>query len=128
MVSLGPRSSSAAKSTAYDTDIVEPLLASGRLTLNADVIADVSRRTTKSGRLLKSERGPSNTTSVAPIAIVAPTYSRAESGKARMCAGAGYDPHTALAREAEHVFGQTEPRLDTVGRWGARSFKSVEYR
>src|SRR5262245_21339395 len=35
IVSSGPSSSSAAKSTAYDTDIVDPLDASGRLTLNA---------------------------------------------------------------------------------------------
>src|SRR6185295_3159529 len=36
IVSLAPRSSRAAKSTAYDTDIVDPLLASGRLTLSAE--------------------------------------------------------------------------------------------
>jgi hypothetical protein len=40
MVSSAPSSSSAAKSTAYDTDIVEPLLARGRLTLNADASDD----------------------------------------------------------------------------------------
>src|SRR5262249_56948699 len=36
IVSSAPSSSRAAKSTAYDTDIVDPLLASGRLTLNAE--------------------------------------------------------------------------------------------
>src|SRR5688572_3854709 len=93
IVSWGPSNSSDAKSTAYDTDIVEPLLASGRLTLNAEVIAEVRRRTMKSVTLLKSERGPSHTTSVAPTAIVAPTYNRAASGKARICAGCLRPPH-----------------------------------
>src|SRR5215471_16531622 len=36
IVSLAPSSSSAEKSTAYDTDIVEPLVASGSLTLRAE--------------------------------------------------------------------------------------------
>src|SRR5581483_1584334 len=36
IVSFGPSSRSAAKSTAYDTDIVDPLVASGRLTLRAE--------------------------------------------------------------------------------------------
>src|SRR5439155_27364554 len=36
IVSSAPSNSSAAKSTAYDTDIVEPLDASGRLTLRAE--------------------------------------------------------------------------------------------
>ncbi len=73
IVSLGPSSSSAAKSTAYDTDIVEPLLASGRLTLKADVTAEVSSRRAKSQGCSKLERGPSDTTSIAPSAIVAAT-------------------------------------------------------
>ena len=47
IVSFGPSSISAAKSTAYDTDIVEPLLASGRLTLKADVTAESMSRTAK---------------------------------------------------------------------------------
>src|ERR687890_2131701 len=37
IVSLGPSSRSDAKSTAYDTDIVDPLRASGRLTLKTEV-------------------------------------------------------------------------------------------
>ena len=40
IVSFGPSSSSDAKSTAYDTDIVEPLRASGRLTLKTEVTDD----------------------------------------------------------------------------------------
>ena len=42
MVSFGPSSSSDAKSTAYETDIVEDRRASGRFTLNTDVIDDIS--------------------------------------------------------------------------------------
>src|SRR5438046_2789327 len=38
-----PSSSSAAKSTAYDTDIVDPLDASGRLTLSAEASDEKSR-------------------------------------------------------------------------------------
>src|SRR3954451_3199069 len=37
IVSFGPSSSSDAKSTAYETDIVEPLRASGSVTLKTDV-------------------------------------------------------------------------------------------
>ena len=48
IVSCGPSMMSAAKSTAYDTDIVEPLLASGRLTLNAEVTAERRSRVAKS--------------------------------------------------------------------------------
>src|SRR6185295_9056239 len=36
IVSFAPSRSRAAKSTAYDTDIVEPLVASGRLTFSAE--------------------------------------------------------------------------------------------
>src|SRR5918993_6092247 len=100
MVSFGPSSNSAAKSTAYETDIVEPLLASGKLTLNADVTADMARRNAKRGRLLKVDLGPSDTTSRAPSAMVAPIYKRAGSGKERMGAAICYEPHTALVRMA----------------------------
>ena len=43
-----PRRRSAAKSTAYDTDIVEPLVVSGRLTLNADASDEQTSRPMKS--------------------------------------------------------------------------------
>src|SRR5262245_61823574 len=46
IVACGPSRSSAAKSTAYDTDIVDPLLASGSDTLNADVNPETSSRPT----------------------------------------------------------------------------------
>ncbi len=51
MVWSGPRRSSAAKSTAYDTDMVEPLVESGRLTLNADASDEQTRRPMKSAGL-----------------------------------------------------------------------------
>ena len=44
IVSCGPSSSSDAKSTAYDTDIVEPLVVSGRCTFNAAVIDESTSR------------------------------------------------------------------------------------
>ena len=42
IVGSAPSSSSDAKSTAYDTDIVEPLLVSGRLTFSADATEEHS--------------------------------------------------------------------------------------
>jgi hypothetical protein len=42
IVSLGPRSSSDAKSTAYDTDIVEERRESGRFTLNIEVMQEIN--------------------------------------------------------------------------------------
>ena len=44
IVSCGPSSSSDAKSTAYDTDIVEPPVVSGRCTLSAAVAVESSIR------------------------------------------------------------------------------------
>src|SRR5262249_44914058 len=51
IVSFGPSSNSDAKSTAYDTDIVEPLVASGRLTLSPDAIEEKTRKVTNSAGL-----------------------------------------------------------------------------
>src|SRR3954465_1441501 len=47
IVSSAPSSRSDAKSTAYDTDIVEPPEASGRLTLSADASDEQGRRPMK---------------------------------------------------------------------------------
>src|SRR5438046_10154869 len=44
IVSFAPSRSRAPKSTAYDTDIVEPLVASGRFTFNADASDEHPRR------------------------------------------------------------------------------------
>src|SRR5260221_196667 len=46
IVWLGPSTMSDRKSTAYETDIVDPLRASGRFTLNAEVIEDSRSRAT----------------------------------------------------------------------------------
>src|SRR5258706_70202 len=54
IVWLGPSTMSDRKSTAYETDIVDPLRASGRFTLNAEVTDDPTSRATNSvglGRL-----------------------------------------------------------------------------
>src|SRR5262245_47583092 len=80
IVSSAPRSSSAAKSTAYDTDIVDPLLVSGRLTLNADASADNPRSATKSDGSAM-ERGAKIARTTAPAVRTAPTKSRAASGR-----------------------------------------------
>ena len=80
IVSSAPSSSSAAKSTAYDTDIVEPLRASGRLTLSAEASDEQPSRTANSSGFAIA--CGTNTTSVsAPAARTAPTYSRAAIGK-----------------------------------------------
>ena len=50
IVSSAPRSRRDAKSTAYDTDIVEPPEASGRFTFNADASDEQSSRATKRPR------------------------------------------------------------------------------
>ena len=47
IVSFGPNMMRARKSTAYETDIVEPLLESGRLTLNAELMTDSVKRIAK---------------------------------------------------------------------------------
>src|SRR5258708_17140316 len=73
MVSFGPSSSSDAKSTAYDTDIVEERLASGRLTLKTDVIDDSSSRQRKSQGLPTKCVGKNATSSPAPAPMMAQT-------------------------------------------------------
>src|SRR5438093_4155108 len=76
IVSFAPSISSAAKSTAYDTDIVEPLVASGRLTFSADAIDENSSRAMKSHGL-SMECGAKRTRTTTPAAKTAPTYTRA---------------------------------------------------
>ena len=51
IVASAPSSSSEAKSTAYDTDMVEPLVVSGRLTLKADASDERSRSAANRTRL-----------------------------------------------------------------------------
>src|SRR5437764_12244516 len=50
IVSSAPSINSAAKSTAYDTDIDDPLLVSGRLTLRADASDENTRSAANNGK------------------------------------------------------------------------------
>jgi hypothetical protein len=70
---LGPSSSSEAKSTAYDTDIVEPPRTIGRLTLKTEVTDDSVRSSRKSHGVRSVSTGKHSTTSAAPSAIIPPT-------------------------------------------------------
>src|SRR5580704_12200894 len=80
MVWSAPSSSSAAKSTAYDTDIVDPLEASGRLTFSADASDEqASRNANRTGFAIA--RGANTTSATVPPASTAPTNSRAGLGR-----------------------------------------------
>jgi hypothetical protein len=61
------------KSTAYDTDIVDPLRARGRFTLNADVIDESSSSATNHSGCWKRSRGKNAARSTAPKAMTALT-------------------------------------------------------
>src|SRR3954466_214749 len=80
IVSFAPSSSSAAKSTAYDTDIVEPLVASGRLTLKADA-SDEQPRSTANSTGLAIVCGANHAKVTTPPASTVPTRSRAGMGR-----------------------------------------------
>src|SRR3954464_13235318 len=70
IVSFGPSSSSDAKSTAYETDIVEDRRASGRFTLKTDVIDDSSSSVTKSSGLPTKCVGKNAANRIAPTAMM----------------------------------------------------------
>jgi hypothetical protein len=77
----GPSRSRHRKSTAYETDIVDPLRASGRLTLKADVTDERTNNTTNhTGCVNSSGRGKQAASRAPPAATTAPTWSRAASG------------------------------------------------
>jgi hypothetical protein len=92
IVSSAPRSRSAAKSTAYDTDIDDPLVVSGRLTLRADAREEKRRSATKSAGS-PIWRGANTTRIVNPVATTAPTYIRAAIGRSFI-----HPPHTNFGR------------------------------
>ncbi len=73
IVSFGPSSSSDAKSTAYDTDIVEERRASGRFTLKTEVIDDSSSSDRNSQGRSTKPVGKNTTSSNAPVAMMEPT-------------------------------------------------------
>ena len=72
IVASAPSSSSDAKSTAYETDIEEPLLVSGRLTFSAEASEENSSSATNSAGSL-SVRGANAISTMAPAATTAPT-------------------------------------------------------
>src|SRR6266850_7572200 len=72
IVSSAPRSSSAAKSTAYDTDIVEPLVARGRLTLRAEA-SDEQRSSVAKTSGFAMVCGVKNARTSTPATRTAPT-------------------------------------------------------
>ena len=80
MVSSAPMSSSAAKSTAYDTDIVDPLAMSGRLTLRAEA-TDEKTSSARKSHGSATLRGPKANSTAAPATSTAPTYRRATRGR-----------------------------------------------
>src|SRR5436190_20828305 len=74
IVSFGPSSSSDAKSTAYDTDIVEERRASGRLTLKTEVIDESASSSRNRGSCFPlNGTGMNFTNSTAPTPITAHT-------------------------------------------------------
>src|SRR5262245_45478145 len=73
IVSFGPSSSSAAKSTAYDTDIVDDRRASGRFTLKTEVIDDRKSSVRKSSGLPKNCVGKHTTNTITPMAMMVHT-------------------------------------------------------
>ncbi len=68
IVSCGPSSSSEAKSTAYDTDIVDDRRASGRLTLKTEVTDDSASSSRNSSLLPVNGTGKNFNSSTAPTA------------------------------------------------------------
>src|SRR5262245_65974009 len=65
----GPSRMSERKSTAYETDIVEPLRARGRFTLNAEVIDESKRSVTNHAGCWNGATGNRATRSTAPPAM-----------------------------------------------------------
>src|SRR5947207_14999680 len=79
IVSLAPSKSNDAKSTAYDTDIVEPPEASGRFTFSADASDEQSSSPMKMpGWLIVW--GKKKATTATPARMTPETYRRAASG------------------------------------------------
>src|SRR5437762_10514420 len=82
IVSFGPSSRSEAKSTEYETDMVEPLRASGSLTLNTDASEDRTTRSRNSQGEAKDLRGKNATRRAAPRPTTAHTKTLAVRGSA----------------------------------------------
>src|SRR4029077_538452 len=88
IVSSAPRSSSEAKSTAYEIEIVEPCAAGGRLTFGAGA-TDEQTSSTRNMPGLLSEWGAFSAATIAPATQTATTYNRAATGRSFMSYGWG---------------------------------------
>ncbi len=73
IVSCGPSSSSDAKSTAYETDIVDDRRASGRFTLNTDVTDERMSSRAKSHLFPVKGTGKNSNSRTQPTATTAQT-------------------------------------------------------
>ena len=71
IVSFGPSSSSDAKSTAYETDIVDPLRASGSVTLKTDVTDDEQQEQQRANEAAGKMRRDRSERETAPRALAA---------------------------------------------------------
>src|SRR5262245_30523397 len=105
IVASAPSSSSAAKSTAYDTDIVEPLVVRGRLTFIAEASDEKRSRTTNSATLgrVRSALKPNSARRVAPAARVAATYRRAANGSSFIDGPEGPHPHATTGHRCREL-------------------------
>src|SRR5215510_4010372 len=73
IVSFGPSNRRAAKSTAYETDIVDDRRASGRFTLKTEVTDDRKSSVRKSSGFPKNFVGKHTTNRSAPMAMMVQT-------------------------------------------------------
>src|SRR5262249_29018979 len=80
IVSSAPSSNRDAESTAYEIDIVDPCVASGRLTLSAEA-TDEHTSSTKNMPGLYSACGAFSAATTAPATQTATTYTRAATGR-----------------------------------------------
>ncbi len=88
IVWFAPRMSSAAKSTAYDTDIVDSLATSGSVTFSADARDEqASSATNSTGSAMV--RGAKNAATSPPAVSTAPTYTRAAVGRSFISSAGG---------------------------------------
>src|SRR6266850_574730 len=94
IVACGPRRISAAMSTTYDTDMLEPL-AIGNWTLNAEVSDESAIRKTSGSSGVNVARGSSVKKISAPNAITARMYQRARAGRSRSTTRQVYFAHNA---------------------------------
>src|SRR4051812_5376221 len=93
IVSLGPSSRSDAKSTAYETDIVDLLRASGRVTLKTDVTDESVSSSRNSPRCENGRAGNCATRTQTPNTMRPHTNSRAGRGRRLM----GFNSPTQLS-------------------------------